>query len=187
MYITIFYMLNKVPENYRLYFSVGLLMAKNLAHTVKTFRFLCRSHCCICGQQSHDGEKCPKLDLFDDEAQFHLSGCFNSQNNKFPPLVREVPLHEITVGLWCAACATRIPASLLRPQIHADILLIFRRKLLKTANHSMHCLQSVFGDRRIVRGLYSHHSPGMKPCDLTLFMEHVKVKCIILIVALNTK
>jgi hypothetical protein len=117
-------MLNKVLENYRLYFSVGLLIANNLAHTANAFLFLCRRRC-VCGQQSHDGEICPKLILFNDEARFHLSGRLNSQNNKFPSLIREVQLHEIMVGVWCAACATRIPSSLLRPQIHADILLIF--------------------------------------------------------------
>jgi hypothetical protein len=104
-------MLNKVPENYRLYFTVGLLIAKTLAHTANAFRFLCRRHCCVCGQQSHDGEICPELFLFDDEARFHLSGCLNSQNKKFPLLIRKVPLHEIMVGVWCAACATTIPAS----------------------------------------------------------------------------
>ena len=178
-------MLNKVPENYCLYLSVGLLIAKNLVHTAKAFRFLCRRHGCICGQQSHDGEMCPKLVVSDDEARFHLSDCLNSQTNKFPLLLREVPLHEIMVGVCYAACATRIPASLLRPQIHANILLVFWRKLLRTANHSVHCLQSVFGDRGIIRGSWSHHSPGMKPCDLTLCMEHVK--CVVLIAVLNTK
>ena len=112
-------MLNKVPENYLLYLSVGLLTAKYLAHTAKVFHFLCRRR--IYGQQSHDGEMCPKIVLFDDEARFHLS---DSQNNKFLSLIREVPLHEIMVDVWCAACETRIPASLLRPQIHADLLLI---------------------------------------------------------------
>ena len=117
-------MLSKVHENYPLNLCVDLLIAKNLAHTANALRFLCRRNCCICGQQSHDGEMCPKLVLFDDAARFHLGGCLSSQNKNFPSVIREVPLHEITVGVWCATCATRIPASMLRPQIHADMLLI---------------------------------------------------------------
>jgi hypothetical protein len=129
---------------------------------------------------------CPKLILFEYEARFHLRCCLNSQNNTSPALIRKVPLHEIMVGVWYAASATRIPASLLRPQFHADILLIFLNKLSKTAQPSMHCLQTVFGDRKIIRGLWSNNLPDMKPRDLTLVMELVQDKCIVLNVVLKT-
>jgi hypothetical protein len=53
------------------------------------------------------------LTFFSDEAQFHLQGYINTQNNRYwssqkPHLTHEAPLHPVTVGVWCASSARRI-------------------------------------------------------------------------------
>jgi hypothetical protein len=55
-----------------------------------------------------DGEIDPMLVVFSDEARHHLSGYMNSQNNRYwfaasPILSGRVPLHDIKLGVWCAA------------------------------------------------------------------------------------
>ena len=63
----------------------------------------------------------PHIHSDSDESSFYLSRQVNSQNNRYWPQI------DIMVGVWCAMSATRIAKSisLLKPQIHTDILHIF--------------------------------------------------------------
>jgi len=46
--------------------------------------------------------------VFRNEAWFRLSGYVNSQNNRLPTLIHEVPLHDVTVDVLCALRAPRV-------------------------------------------------------------------------------
>ena len=48
----------------------------------------------------------------------------NSQNNRFPMLIHEVPSHNDTAGVWCAMSAARIigPNVVPTPLIYTDTL-----------------------------------------------------------------
>jgi hypothetical protein len=59
------------------------------------------------------GEIDLRLTFFSEEAWFHLQGYVNMQNNRYSSsqnahLTREVQLHPVTVGVWCAVSARRI-------------------------------------------------------------------------------
>ena len=144
----------------------------------------------------HAGEIDPTLILFSGEAWFHLGGLVNSQNNRYwsaenPMLIQEVPLHGVQVGVWCAMSATRIigpiffSETLNSHRYVTQILTPFFERLSdyertyaffqqdnassRTANNSVRCLQSVFGDRIISRGLWPPYSPDLNPCDFYLW------------------
>jgi hypothetical protein len=62
----------------------------------------------------HAGEVDPTLVLITIEAYFHHSGYMKSQNNSYwcPILNHEVPLHNVTVVVWCAVGVSRIIGSI---------------------------------------------------------------------------
>jgi hypothetical protein len=76
-----------------------------------------RIHFCSWFLQSViEGEIDPQLTFFSDEAQFHLQGYINMQNNHHwssqnPYLTHKVPLHPVKVGVRCAVSARRIVAT----------------------------------------------------------------------------
>ena len=41
------------------------------------------------------------------EACVNIRGYVDSQKNAFPILIHEIPLHDVTVGVWCAVSGTR--------------------------------------------------------------------------------
>ena len=51
-------------------------------------------------------------------------GTVNSQNNRFPMLIHDIPSHNDTAGVWCAMSAARIIGlnDVPRPLIHTDTL-----------------------------------------------------------------
>lgn len=58
------------------------------------------------------GDVDPLFTYFTDDAQFRLKGYIKTQNKTYwsagdPRLIHKVPLYDITVGVWCAICATR--------------------------------------------------------------------------------
>jgi len=46
--------------------------------------------------------------VFRNEAWFRLNGYANSQNNRLPMLIHEVPLHDVMVDVLCALRAPRL-------------------------------------------------------------------------------
>jgi hypothetical protein len=61
----------------------------------------------------HDGEFDPQLVFFSEEAWFSLCRVVNSQNNRYwsaenPKFIRELPLHDKRIGVWCVISASRI-------------------------------------------------------------------------------
>jgi hypothetical protein len=104
--------------------------------------------------------------LFSGEVWFHHSGNVQTHNT-FPVLIHEVPLPD-KVGLWCATSQTRITGPTFfydtikshQYVTHSDINFWIPVKLEETysffqqgspkalaKNYSIHCLQSIFGDR----------------------------------------
>ena len=45
--------------------------------------------------------------LFSGDTWFHVTGCVNPQNVRFPTLIHEIPLFG-TVDVWCAMSETMI-------------------------------------------------------------------------------
>lgn len=48
------------------------------------------------------------LILLSDEARFHVHGYVIFHNNIFSIIIREMPLHYVMVGVWCATSVSRI-------------------------------------------------------------------------------
>lgn len=58
----------------------------------------------------------PELVFFTDETQFYMNGHGTTQNNRRcstedPHFLHEIPLHSVTVGVWCALSAKRVTGS----------------------------------------------------------------------------
>jgi hypothetical protein len=71
------------------------------------------NYCRWLQQLVYDGMVDPDFVFYTDEARFHLSGCVNSQNNRYwrtenPHSIHEFPLHDVKIGVWCAINAHRI-------------------------------------------------------------------------------
>jgi hypothetical protein len=64
--------------------------------------------CEVVSHGVHDEKNDSAFVLFRFKTWFELSGFLNSQNNRFPLLIHEVPLHDVAVGVWCAISATTI-------------------------------------------------------------------------------
>jgi len=119
-----------------------------------------------------------------------LKGHLNTQSNSYcsannPRLIHEVPIRDITVGVWCAVCATCImrPVSLntinsegyngqfLLPYLGDEIEYIFFQPACETtlaANNSLSDIR--FGQRIICRPLWSIRSPDLTPCHFSKWM-----------------
>ena len=60
-----------------------------------------------------EGRLDPLLYFISDEAWFHLSRYVNSQNTHYwssenPHVIHETPLHDLKIGVWCAALGIKI-------------------------------------------------------------------------------
>jgi hypothetical protein len=50
----------------------------------------------------------------------------DSQKNAFPTLIQEIPLHDVTVGVWCAVSATMTMGRIfMSPFIQNDFIFTF--------------------------------------------------------------
>jgi hypothetical protein len=79
---------------------VSLVQKLNPADPVARINFCRWTLQCV-----HDGIVDPTLPFMSDEAWFYLSGHWDTEN---PHAVHEVPLHDQTVGVWCAVSGRRI-------------------------------------------------------------------------------
>jgi hypothetical protein len=114
-----------------------------------------------------------------DEARFHLSGHWDTEN---PHAVHKVPLHDQKVGVWCAVSGRRIIGPLFvydtvnSERYVNNVLEPFFQTLTEEekryayfqqdnaavhTSHSMEALREIFGERIISWGLWPPRSPDL--------------------------
>lgn len=151
-------------------------------------------------QSIHDGLVDTNFFFFTDEAWFHLNGYVNTQNNRYwsstnPHQFREVPLHDVKVGVWCAISASRVIGPIFfEDTINSNryieqILEPFAAELTPqeryygyfmqdgapahTADRSIASIRGVFGDNVISKGpdptRWPPRSPDLNKCDFYLW------------------
>jgi hypothetical protein len=90
-----------------------------------------------------DRETYRTLFMFSIEAWFNVNGYVNSQNDGFRLLIYEIPLHDVTFGVWCAVCAIRTLGRIfVSPCIQNDFLHIFRHQFLNTCSIRLNIVPS---------------------------------------------
>jgi hypothetical protein len=139
-----------------------------------------------------EGEEILDVTFFTDEVRSHPSEYVNSQNTRLwssenPHEFKEMALHDLKVGVWCAISRMGIIGPIFfndtinAERYRTDILEPFLGHLTErqieevwfqqdgatahTASSSLQFLEDIFGNRIISRGIWPARSPDLTPPD----------------------